>query len=76
LLGGVAATLLAQTNEPAMAAALAAFAHGRAASIVSARQVRGFTLDDVLVALSSVWTLTMPRPRPPVLALLPPVGEQ
>jgi NAD(P)H-hydrate epimerase len=75
VLGGIAATLLAQTNDPTTAGALAAFAHGRAAYTVSARQVRGYTLDDVLAALPSVWTLTMPHPRPPLLALLPAVGE-
>jgi hydroxyethylthiazole kinase-like uncharacterized protein yjeF len=75
VLGGIVATLLAQTGEPTTAGALAAFAHGRAAHAVSARQVRGYTLDDVLAALPSVWTLPMPRPRPPLLALLPAVGE-
>jgi NAD(P)H-hydrate repair Nnr-like enzyme with NAD(P)H-hydrate dehydratase domain len=75
VLGGIVATLLAQTGEPTTAGALAAFAHGRAAHAVSARQVRGYTLDDVLAALPSVWTLPMPHPRPPLLALLPAVGE-
>jgi hydroxyethylthiazole kinase-like uncharacterized protein yjeF len=75
VLGGIAATLLAQTGDPTTAGALAAFAHGRAASTVSARQVRGYTLDDVLSALPSVWTLTVPHSRPPLLAELPAVGE-
>jgi NAD(P)H-hydrate epimerase len=75
VLGGIAATLLAQTVDPTTAGALAAFAHGRAASAVSARQVRGYTLDDILAALPSVWTMKIPVPRPPVLAALPAVGE-
>ncbi|HEY2025789.1 MAG TPA: NAD(P)H-hydrate dehydratase, partial [Gemmatimonadaceae bacterium] len=75
LLGGIAATLLAQSGDPIRAGALAAFAHGRAAAAVSARNVRGYTLDDVLGALPDVWSLTAPPPRPPVLAELPAVGE-
>jgi ADP-dependent NAD(P)H-hydrate dehydratase / NAD(P)H-hydrate epimerase len=76
VLGGIAATLLAQTGDAAIAGALAAFAHGRAAAAVSARQVRGYTLDDVLHALPSVWSLAPDVPRPPVLAELPSVGER
>ena len=76
VLGGIAATLLAQTGDAARAAALAAFAHGRAASSVSARDVRGYTLDDVLLALPAVWSLDRAAPRPPVLAELPAVGER
>jgi NAD(P)H-hydrate epimerase len=76
VLGGVAATLLAQTGDAATAGALAAFAHGRAAAAVSARQVRGYTLDDVLHALPGVWSLAPEPPCPPVLAELPAVGER
>lgn len=76
VLGGMAATLLAQTGDAPLAGALAAFAHGRAAHAVSARAVRGFTLDDVLVALPAIWSMTVPAPRPPVLAELPAVGEE
>lgn len=75
LLGGIAATLLAQCGDPLRAGALAAFAHGRAAAAVSARNVRGYLLDDVLLALPEVWSLSPPPPRPPVLAELPAVGE-
>lgn len=75
ILSGIAVTLLAQTGSAQTAGALAAFAHGRAASSVSARQVRGYTLDDVLAALPAVWSLDVPRPRVPVLAELPAVGE-
>ena len=76
VLGGIAATLLAQTGSAQLAGALAAFAHGRAAAMVSARQVRGFTLDDVLAALPAVWSLEAPARRPPILAELPAVGEE
>jgi len=75
VLGGIAATLLAQTGDGALAGALAAYAHGKAAWLVSARDVRGYTLDDVLLALPVVWTLPTPAMRPPVLAELPAVGE-
>lgn len=75
VLGGIAVTLLAQTGSAQTAGALAAFAHGRAASAVSARQVRGYTLDDVLTALPDVWSLVPPRARVPILAELPAVGE-
>ena len=75
LLGGIAATLLAQSGDATLAGALAAFAHGRAAAAVSARQVRGYTLDDVLHALPSVWALTPEPACPPLLAELPAVGE-
>lgn len=75
VLGGIAATLIAQTGDAALAGALAAFAHGRAAAAVSASQVRGYALEDVLHALPSVWSLAAEPPRPPVLAELPAVGE-
>jgi len=75
VLGGIAVTLLAQTEDAALAGALAAYAHGKAAWLVSPRDVRGYTLDDVLLALPVVWSLPAPPPRPPVLAELPAVGE-
>ena len=65
----------ASTSDAALAGALAAFAHGRAAAAVSAGQVRGYTLDDVMHALPAVWGLGADAPRPPVLAELPAVGE-
>lgn len=76
LLGGIAVTLLAQTRDAALAGALSAFAHGRAASNVSARDVRGYTLDDVLRELPNVWSLEPAPPRPPIIAELPAVGER
>jgi NAD(P)H-hydrate epimerase len=75
LLGGIAATLLAQTGDAALAGALAAFAHGRAAAAVSTSQVRGYTLDDVMAVLPAVWAADAGPPHPPVLAELPAVGE-
>jgi len=75
VLGGIAATLLAQTNDALCAGALAAFAHGRAASRVSARQVRGYTLEDVIAELPYVWALEPESRHPPVLCELPAVGE-
>ena len=75
MLGGIAVTLLAQTGSAVLSGALAAYAHGRAAHLVSTRDVRGYTLDDVLLALPVVWSLPAPPPRPPVLAELPAVGE-
>ncbi len=75
MLGGIAATLLAQDTDVFDAAALAAFAHGRAALLCSARAVRGFTLDDVLAALPDAWRVEVPEPRAPILAELPTVGE-
>ncbi|MDQ2666260.1 MAG: NAD(P)H-hydrate dehydratase, partial [Gemmatimonadota bacterium] len=75
MLGGIAVTLLAQTGDALIAGALAAFAHGRAASRVSARQVRGFTLDDVIAELPHVWAIEGEPRRPPVLSELPAVGE-
>lgn len=75
LLGGIAVTLLAQLGDGALAGSLAAFAHGRAASNVSARDVRGYTLDDVLRELPGIWTLQPAPARPPVIAELLMVGE-
>ena len=75
LLSGIAVTLLAQCMDASLAGAIAAYAHGKAAWLVSARDVRGYTLDDVLLALPVVWALPAPAQRPPVLAELPAVGE-
>jgi hydroxyethylthiazole kinase-like uncharacterized protein yjeF len=75
VLGGMAATLLAQGIDAVVAGALAAYAHGKAAWLVSPRDVRGYALDDVLLALPVVWSLPSSPPRPPVLAELPAVGE-
>jgi NAD(P)H-hydrate epimerase len=76
VLGGMAVTLIAQGIEALTAGALAAYAHGKAAWLVSPRDVRGYSLDDVLLALPVVWSLPSSPPRPPVFAELPAVGER
>ena len=76
LLGGIAATLLAQVGDPFAAGAAAAWAHGRAAEIAGAgRPVRGVTLREVERAISDVWRLDGPDPEAPVLAELPAAGD-
>jgi NAD(P)H-hydrate epimerase len=75
VLGGIAVTLLAQTNDPMTAGALAAFAHGRAASSLVVSQVRGYTIEDVIESLPHIWALQPPPARPPVLAELRAVSD-
>jgi NAD(P)H-hydrate epimerase len=65
VLGGIVATLLAQTGDPLTSASTAAWVHGRAAELAGAGHVRGVTLDDVLESLPRAW-------RAPAL-LVPPV---
>lgn len=75
ILGGIAATLLAQLGDPFAAATCAAFAHGRAGEIANAgRTARGVTLDDVVHALGMAWGAGSPLDDG-VLAQLPPVGR-
>lgn len=72
-LGGMIATLLAQGCVPAMAAACAAWVHGRAAELTPG--VRGFMLTDVLERLSEAWRLDqLASPIYPVLTALPAVA--
>jgi NAD(P)H-hydrate epimerase len=84
VLGGVAAALLCgcgpagrpdvAARDSALArAAAAAWAHGRAGELATARRggVRGTTLDDVLAALQDVWYDPPRRPAYPVLVELP-----
>jgi NAD(P)H-hydrate epimerase len=73
MLDGIAGTLLAQTQDPTIAACCAAWVHGRAAELCE--YVRGTTLDDVLYALPRAWNELEPAPRPPVLAELPAVAR-
>lgn len=76
VLGGIVATLLAQTGDPFAAACSAAWVHGRAGEVAAANgSVRGSSLEDVVVALRDVWRLDDPRPRYPVLAALPSAGR-
>jgi NAD(P)H-hydrate epimerase len=71
ILAGIAGTLLAQTNDPATAAACAAWVHGRAAELCE--YVRGTTLEDVLYALPRAWNDDDVVLEPPVMARLPAV---
>ncbi|HUQ84336.1 MAG TPA: NAD(P)H-hydrate dehydratase [Gemmatimonadaceae bacterium] len=71
VLAGIAGTLLAQMDDPLDAAACAAWIHGRAGEIAGSRGARGATVDDVVDALTVVWSESAPAPRPPVLADLP-----
>lgn len=76
LLGGVAATLLAQSGDALAAGALAAWTHGRAAEIATrGRPVRGVPLRRVLAALGRAWPTGTPTPRYPVLATVRAVGR-
>ncbi len=62
VLGGIVATLLAQTGDPMGSAASAAWVHGRAAEIAGAGAVRGVMLDDVVDALRHAWASPAPMP--------------
>ena len=76
VLGGIVATLLAQTGDPFAAAASAAWVHGRAGEIAAMRgSVRGSSLEDIVLALREVWRLDDPVPPPPVLCTLPSAGR-
>lgn len=72
LLGGIAATLLAQTGDAHAAGACAAWVHGRAAELAAGRDSnRGITLVDIERAISRVWSDHVEQPVYPVLAELP-----
>lgn len=76
VLGGIVATLLAQTGDAFAAAASAAWIHGRAGEVAATRgSVRGSSLEDIVEALRHVWRLSDERPLPPVLAALPAAGS-
>lgn len=75
VLGGIVATLLAQTSDAVTSAATAAWVHGRAAELAGPASVRGVTLDDVIAALRLAWRAP-DEPKSPVLASLPAVGER
>lgn len=77
LLGGIAVTLLAQSGDPLVSAACAAWVHGRAAELANeGRTVRGVSLDDVVEALGHAWPLDDRAPLPPILAELPRAGDR
>jgi len=73
VLTGMVATLLAQTGDPAIAAACAAWVHGRAAWLAQrgGADARGFSLDDVLAHLARAWSVHASPSRYPVLLELP-----
>ena len=76
VLSGVVGTMLAQTSDPFVAAAIGAWIHGRASERLptTGASVRGLALDDVVNELRNVWTFDE-RPTPyPVLAELPSLG--
>ena len=72
LLAGIAATLLTQRLEPALAGACAAFVHGVAGEIASISGVRGASLDAITDALVHAWRAAPVSKRYPVLAELAP----
>jgi NAD(P)H-hydrate epimerase len=76
VLGGIVATLLAQTSDPLTAAAAGAWVHGRAGELANGgRPIRGVALEDVLDSLWMAWMLGDSAPEPPLLLELPRVGD-
>lgn len=76
VLAGIVATILAQTGDAGVAAAIGAWAHGRAAELANAaRPVRGTVLADVLAELPEVWRLEDDALAEGELAWLPRVGS-
>jgi NAD(P)H-hydrate epimerase len=73
MLGGIVATLLAQTGNPMASATSGAWVHGRAAEIAGPGVARGVTLDDVMAALRLAWRPSE-APAAPVLTELPSVS--
>jgi ADP-dependent NAD(P)H-hydrate dehydratase / NAD(P)H-hydrate epimerase len=76
VLGGIVATLVAQTGDALESAATGAWVHGRAAEIAAGAQVRGITLADVLDSLRTTWRIDDVAPGPPTLAELPMAGDR
>jgi NAD(P)H-hydrate repair Nnr-like enzyme with NAD(P)H-hydrate dehydratase domain len=71
--------MLAQVGDPFVAAAIAAWIHGRAAERVpmtATGDVRGIALEDVVNELRDSWTLDARPTRYPVVAELPGVGAR
>jgi ADP-dependent NAD(P)H-hydrate dehydratase / NAD(P)H-hydrate epimerase len=76
LLAGIVATLVAQSDDPLVAAACGAWVHGKAGEIANAgRPIRGVTLADVVDALAHAWRSDRVAEIDGVLAHLPMVGE-
>ncbi|MEJ7808898.1 MAG: NAD(P)H-hydrate dehydratase [Gemmatimonadaceae bacterium] len=76
VLGGIAATLLAQGCDPTEAGAAAAWAHGRAGELAGRGGVRGATLADVLREVPTVWREPADPPAYPVLVELESAGAE
>ena len=77
VLSGIGGTMLAQVGDPFIAAAIAAWVHGRAAErvpVTGAGDVRGIALEDVVNELRDSWTFDDRPGRYPVIAELPIVG--
>lgn len=76
LLAGIAGAMLMHATHAADAGTAAAWLHGRAAEVAAqGRAPRGVSLDEVLVALPSLWEERPAPPRAPVLVELPAVRE-
>ncbi|MBI3792839.1 MAG: NAD(P)H-hydrate dehydratase, partial [Gemmatimonadetes bacterium] len=76
VLAGLAGALIAHAPSGADAGTAAAWLHGRAAELAQGtRSARSISLDDVLVALPSLWDAAPASLRAPVLAELPAVRE-
>jgi NAD(P)H-hydrate epimerase len=75
VLSGIAGTLLCQIKDVAVAAACAAWIHGRAAELTGPF-IRGTTLDDVLELLPNALRVPDEQPRYPVIAELPAIPNQ
>jgi hydroxyethylthiazole kinase-like uncharacterized protein yjeF len=76
LLAGISATLLARLEDPLVAAACAAWVHGRAGEIATrGRAPRGVPLSKVLEGLELAWSFSPPPPSYPAIIELPAVAE-
>ncbi len=77
LLSGIVGTLLAQLGDAHVAAACAAWVHGRAAELArgARRSLRGITLDEVTHAIGDVWEHWPDPLDSEVLATLPAAGD-
>jgi len=79
VLSGICGTMLAQTGDPFVAGAIAAWVHGRAAErvpLTGGGDVRGIALEDVVKELRDSWTFDDRPARYPVIAELPSVGAR
>ena len=76
LLAGISASLLARASDPMVAAACAAWVHGRAGEIATrGRPPRGVPLPRVLDGLELAWSFSPPPPSYPGILELPAVAE-